>query len=710
MARIRSGRPYPLGATWDGRGVNFALFSASATKVELCLFTGSGRREIARIELPDRTNEVWHVYISDAWPGTLYGYRVHGPYEPARGHRFNPNKLLIDPYARALQGTFNWSDAHFGYRAGSRQSDLSFDRRDNAHAMPKCRVVDPAFTWGRDRPPARGWDEMIIYELHLRGFTRTHPAVPDGLRGTAAGMGMRQVIDYMSSLGVTAVEFLPVHAFVSDRHLVARGLSNYWGYNTLAYFAPEPRYLSTGSPSEFKIMVSRFHEAGIEVILDVVYNHTAEGNQLGPTLSFRGIDNASYYRLSPENPRYYLDYTGTGNSLNLRHPRVIQLVMDSLRYWVEEMHVDGFRFDLCTTLGREDERFDADCGFFDALRQDPVLSRVKLIAEPWDVGPDGYQLGNYGPGWAEWNDRFRDAVRRYWRGDESTLPELAARIAGSADLFDRRARRPWSTINYVAAHDGFTLHDVTSYGAKHNEANGEENRDGHNENFTANYGVEGPAEDKAILDTRRRQSRNMLATLLFSQGTPMLLAGDEFGRTQRGNNNAYCQDNELSWIDWESAKGEEHKGIAFVRRLIEIRRAHPVLRWQHFLHGRHETDGIKDISWVTAEGGEMTPEQWNLPSSHTVGVLLNGRAAGSVLPSEESVVSDVLLLLLNAQTEAVSFVLPSVPLDAGWIVLIDTNREELAEATRYDAGSKIELDGRSLLLLRLTDGTKSSKV
>jgi isoamylase len=701
MARVGSGRPYPLGATWDGRGVNFALFSANATKVELCLFDGDGRRETARIELPECTDEIWHVYVPDAWPGTLYGYRVHGPYEPNSGHRFNPSKLLIDPYARALQGSLSWTDAHFGYRVGSPRADLSFDRRDSAHGMPKCRVIDPAFTWGRDRPPARPWDETIIYEVHLRGFTWKHPDVPSGLRGTAAGMGTRQVVDYLKSLGVTAIELLPVHAFLSDRQFVDRGLSNYWGYNTLCYFAPEPRYLSTGSPSEFKIMVSRFHEAGIEVILDVVYNHTAEGNHLGPTLSLRGIDNASYYRLVPGDARYYVDYTGTGNSLNLQNPHAIRLVMDSLRYWVEEMHVDGFRFDLCTTLGREDERFDADCGLFDALRQDPELSRVKLIAEPWDVGPDGYQLGNFGPGWAEWNDRYRDAVRRYWRGDEGIARELAARITGSADLFDRRARRPWSSINYVTAHDGFTLHDLTAYSTKRNEANGEENKDGHHEDWAANYGVEGPTEDEEVLATRRRQMRNMLATLLFSQGTPMLLAGDEFGRTQRGNNNAYCQDNELSWIDWTVAKLEADKSVAFVRRLIEGRRTFPLLRWPRFLHGQHEVGGVKDIEWIGAGGAEMTPEQWNNPSLRSVGVLLNGYAAASALPNAESQVPDVLLLLLNADTEPVPFVLPTVPHGNGWIPLFDTSLDEPPARKPYLAGATIEIDGRSLQLHRL---------
>src|SRR5579885_124360 len=584
-SRILPGSPYPLGATWDGRGVNFALFSAHAVKVELCLFDRVDAHESERIVLPECSDHVWHGYLPDAGPGLLYGYRVHGPYEPERGHRFNPHKLLLDPYARLIRGRLRWSDAHFGYRIGSPREDLSFDRRDNARGMPKCQVIDPAFTWGVDRPPCHAWSESVIYEAHLRGFTMRHPELPENLRGTVAGFAGAPVIDYLKGLGITAIELLPVQAHVDDRYLIERGLTNYWGYNTIGFFAPEPGYLSSGRLHEFKTMVARLHDAGIEVILDVVYNHTGEGNQLGPTLCFRGIDNASYYRLQPDAPRYYVDDTGTGNSLNLTHPRVMQMVMDSLRYWTGEMHVDGFRFDLASTLGRGPQGFDPHCSLFSAMRQDPLLARVKLIAEPWDLGPGGYQLGHFGAGWSEWNDRYRDSVRRFWRGDAGALPELATRITGSADLFDHDGRHPRASINFLTAHDGFTLQDLVSYEHKHNAANGEDNRDGRDEAYSANYGIEGPTDDENILALRRRQRRNMLATLLLSQGTPMLLAGDEFGRTQRGNNNAYAQDNEISWVDWEAIDDDTRGDIGFVRRLLNLRRQHSALRWPRFLHG-----------------------------------------------------------------------------------------------------------------------------
>jgi isoamylase len=699
-ARIKSGLPYPLGATWDGKGVNFSLFSANATKVELCLFDATGVREIARFVLPECTDEIWHGYLPDARPGTLYGYRVDGPYDPGRGHRFNAHKLLLDPYAKSLHGSFRWSDAHFGYRIGSPRQDISFDRRDSARGMPKCRVVDPGFTWGADRAPDRPWSETIIYETHLRGFTKLHPAVPEALKGTAAGMSAREVIDYLKALGITAIEFLPVHAFVGGRHLSERGLVNYWGYDSLAFFAPEPRYLATGLPTEFKTMVALLHEAGIEVILDVVYNHTGEGNQLGPTLCFRGIDNASYYRLA-DDPRAYVDYTGTGNTLNLTHPRVLQMVMDSLRYWVTDMHVDGLRFDLCTTLGREVREFDPGSGFLDAVRQDPVLSRVKLIAEPWDVGPDGYQLGNFGPGWSEWNDRYRDSARRCWRGDEGVLPELAARLAGSADLFDRRARRPSSSINFVTAHDGFTLADLVSYERKHNEANGEDSRDGHNENYNVNYGVEGPTGDPAINALRRRHRRNLLATLLFSQGTPMLLGGDEFGRSQKGNNNAYCQDNEISWFDWNIPPAEQEM-IAFVRRLIALRRQHPVIRWPRFLHGHHRSpEGVKDITWLSPAGTEMTPEQWQEGQRRCVGLMLNGEAETPIDANGTPLACPLLLLLINGSAEAEDFVLPAVPRGKGWSRLIDTAQDGEPGKELVAFGSAARLDGRSVMLLGL---------
>ncbi|HSR72791.1 MAG TPA: glycogen debranching protein GlgX [Kiloniellales bacterium] len=701
--RLRPGMPYPLGATWDGRGVNFALFSAHAEKVELCLFDRTGQRELERLPLTEYTDEVWHGYLADARPGTLYGYRVHGPYDPKHGHRFNRNKLLIDPYARAVYGNLRWSDAHFGYRIGSPREDLSFDRRDNMRGMPKCRVVDPSFGWSDDRPPARPWSETIIYEMHVRGFTMSHPAVPGRLRGTAAAFSIPEVVDHIRKLGVTAVELLPVQAYVNDRHLVERGLGNYWGYNTIGFFAPEPRYLASGSLAEFKTMVACLHDSGLEVLLDVVYNHTGEGNHLGPTLSFRGIDNASYYRLSPDDPRFYADYTGTGNTLNLSHPRVVQMVLDSLRYWVEVMHVDGFRFDLCTSLGREEDGFDPGAGFFDALRQDPVLARVKLIAEPWDVGPDGYQLGNYAPGFAEWNDRYRDVVRRFWRGDAGALPELASRLAGSADLFDNRGRRPWESINFVTCHDGFTLADLVSYARPHNEANGE-NGDGHSENYSANYGVEGPTKDPKILSLRRRQWRNMLATLLLSQGTPMMLAGDELGNSQDGNNNAYCQDNETSWLDWDALGPEQEEDITWLRRLIALRHEHPVLRWPRFLHGHHRCEnGVQDITWYAPEGGEMTSEQWKDPEMRTVGLLLNGQAGFHLAPDGSRLADELVLALLNAGTEPVSFVLPELPVGAGWTPLFDSSGKADPTQPVLSFRASFEIEGRSVYLMMLAE-------
>src|SRR5579862_1078502 len=528
--RVWPGQPYPLGATWDGEGVNFALFSAHAEKVELCLFDQTGQREEARIALPEYTDEVWHCYLPEVRPGQLYGYRVHGPYDPPAGHRFNPNKLLLDPYAQAISGALQWSDAVYGYRVGSPREDLAFDRRDSARFVPKCRVVESAFTWNRDHPPRISWEESIILEMHVRGFTMRHPAVEPSARGTFAALGSPAVIDYLVELGVTAVELLPIQAVATERRLADAGLANYWGYNTIAFFAPDPRYLPAGAVGEFKTAVKRLHEAGIEVLLDVVYNHTGEGNHLGPTLSFRGIDNLSYYRLDSDR-RHYTDVTGCGNTLNLDHPRVLQMVMDALRYWALEMHVDGFRFDLAATLAREGGGGDYSrhSGFFDAIRQDPAMAQLKLIAEPWDVGPFGYQLGNFPPGWAEWNGQYRDAVRRFWKGENSMIAEIASRLAGSSDIFDGRGRRPWASINFVTAHDGFTLHDLVSYEKKHNDANLENNRDGHEPNFSWNCGVEGPSDDPAVRSLRHRQKRNLLASLLLSLGVPMLLAGDEIG-------------------------------------------------------------------------------------------------------------------------------------------------------------------------------------
>src|SRR5215210_2734707 len=571
-SRVREGLPYPLGATWDGLGVNFALFSANATKVELCLYDASGTREIERLELPEYTDEVWHGYLPDARPGTTYGYRVHGPYEPSAGQRFNPNKLLIDPYAKQLVGQLEWNPALFGYRMES-GDDLTFDERDSAPFVPKSRVIDPAFTWGRDRKPHTPWEKTVLYEAHVRGYTMRHPAVAEMYRGTYAGMASKEVLDYLRSLGITALELLPVHTFLDDSYLTEKGLRNYWGYNTIGFFAPARRYAANSdfAFAEFKEMVAHLHDAGLEVILDVVYNHTAEGNELGPTLSFKGIDNASYYRLIPDQKRYYINETGTGNTLNLSHPRVLQMVTDSLRYWVQEMHVDGFRFDLATILGREPYGFDEGGGFLDSCRQDPVLSSVKLIAEPWDIGPGGYQVGGFPPGWAEWNDKFRDTVREYWKGDAGKLADLATRLTASGDAFNKRGRRPWSSVNFITAHDGYTLNDLVSYNDKHNEANGEDNRDGHSNNHSWNHGVEGPADDPEIRSLRERQKRNMLGTLLLSQGTPMLLAGDELGRTQNGNNNTYCQDNELNWIDWTRIGEDGQSLIEFTRRLIALR-------------------------------------------------------------------------------------------------------------------------------------------
>ena len=562
-SRLREGQPFPLGATWDGLGVNFALFSAYATKVELCLFDIEGKEETDRIELPEYTDEVWHGYLPDARPGTVYGYRVHGPYEPDNGHRFNHHKLLLDPYAKQLVGDLKWNDALFGYTIGHPDKDLSFDERDSAPYMQKARVIDPAFTWGNLRRRRWPWRQTILYEMHVKGFTKLNRRLPEPLRGTFSGLGHADSIEYLQKLGVTTVELLPVHAYVDDRYLVDKKLRNYWGYNTIGFFAPEPRYMATPFANEFKEMVNHLHAAGLEVVMDVVYNHTAEGNEGGPTLCFKGIDNASYYRLLPDKKRFYINDTGTGNTVNLSHPRVLQMVNDSLRYWAQEMRIDGFRFDLATILAREPYGFDEGGGFLDSCRQDPVLSSLKLIAEPWDVGPGGYQVAHFPPGWAEWNDQYRDTVRAYWRGDEGKLSELATRLTGSADMFNRRGRKPWASVNFVTAHDGFTLNDLVSYNDKHNEKNGEENRDGNSNNLSSNYGVEGPTEDSSINAIRERQKRNLLATLLLSLGTPMLLAGDEIGRSQGGNNNAYCQDNTSTWVDWSSVDDDL---LAFTKR------------------------------------------------------------------------------------------------------------------------------------------------
>ncbi|MFL6798434.1 MAG: glycogen debranching protein GlgX [Xanthobacteraceae bacterium] len=703
-SRVREGVGFPLGATWTGVGVNFALFSAHARKVELCLFDAQGQREIERVELPEFTDEVWHGFLPDARPGTIYAFRVHGPYEPEHGHRFNAHKLLLDPYAKAVVGQLEWNPALFGYRMES-QDDLTFDKRDSAPFMPRCRVIDPAFTWGDDRRPRTPWERTIIYEAHVRGYTKLHPAIREEWQGTFRGLTEPPVLEHMRSLGVTAIELLPVHTFVNDSYLLDKGLTNYWGYNTISFFAPARRYASVQdfAFAEFKEMVARLHDAGIEIILDVVYNHTAEGNQLGPTLSFRGIDNASYYRLLPDQRRFYINDTGTGNTLNLSHQRVLQMVTDSLRYWVQEMHVDGFRFDLGTILAREPYGFDEGGGFLDSCRQDPVLSSVKLIAEPWDLGPGGYQVGGFPPGWAEWNDRYRDTVRAFWRGDPGLLPELAARMTGSSDLFNRRGRKPWASVNFVTAHDGFTLRDLVSYNEKHNQANGEDNRDGHSDNKSWNHGVEGPTDDPAIAELRERQVRNVLGTLLFSQGTPMLLAGDEFGRTQQGNNNAYCQDNEISWVDWQH--DESTRGLTrFVRRLIQIRNRYAVLRQSRFLTGAWDEQlQLKDCTWLTPANEELTPDHWADKAAKCFGVMLDGRMQTSGIRRRGS--EATLLLIVNAHHDVVVFSLPPVPGGRDWLRLVDTNLpdedEDLEDAVPLKFGHGYQVTGRSLLLFLL---------
>ncbi len=713
--RVWPGNPYPLGATWDGAGVNFALFSENATKVELCLFdNATGNKEIMRITMPEQTDQIWHVYLPEARLGQLYGYRVYGPYDPQNGHRFNPAKLLLDPYAKAIAGTIRWSDALFGYIIGHPEADLSMDERDSAAGIPKCVVIDPAFSWGDDASPRTPWHKTLIYELHVKGFTAQHPDVPPELRGTYAGLTCPAVIDYLLSLGITAVELMPVHQFVADRHLIERGLTNYWGYNSIGFFAPDARYASSGvlgqQVTEFKTMVKTFHREGIEVILDVVYNHTAEGNHLGPTLCFRGIDNASYYRLVADNKRYYMDYTGTGNTLNMIHPRTLQLIMDSLRYWVLEMHVDGFRFDLASALARELHAVDRLGAFFDIIHQDPVLSQVKLIAEPWDLGEGGYQVGNFPVLWAEWNGEYRDTVRRFWRGDAGQVGTLAYRLTGSSDLYEHGGRRPYASINFVTAHDGFTLRDLVSYNEKHNEANGEGNRDGHNENFSWNCGVEGPTDDPEILTLRARQQRNFLATLLLSQGVPMLLAGDEIGRTQQGNNNAYCQDNEISWVNWELDQ-QKRELLEFTRLLIRLFHRHPVLRRRKFFQGRRiRGSEVKDLSWFRPDGKEMTEEDWNNPEIRCFGLRLAGDAIEEMDMRGNRIVDDTLLILLNAHPELILFVLPAHRAEVRWELILDTWEPIGKRQHRpLKGGEFYELEGRSLALLRLRRNDNESR-
>jgi len=708
------GYPYPLGATWLGNGVNFALFSEHATSVDLCLFDSmEAREENVRIPVTEHTDQVWHIFLPEAQPGQIYGYRVSGPYEPEIGMRFNSSKLLLDPYAKAIAGRVEWGDEMFGYVVGGEKEDLTRDFRDDAWGMPKAVVIDNAFNWDGDRKPGRPLAESIIYEVHVKGFTKLCPSVPLELRGTYAGLGSTWAIDYFKHLGVTAVELLPVHAHIDDKALVDRGLTNYWGYNTIGFFAPEAKYSGSGDRggqvNEFKTMVRNLHAAGIEVILDVVYNHTAEGNHLGATLAFRGIDNIASYRLRTENPRFYLDFTGTGNTFNLLHPRTLQLVMDSLRYWVLEMHVDGFRFDLASTLARDANGVNKLHAFFEIIHQDPVLSQVKLIAEPWDVGEGGYQVGNFPVLWAEWNGKYRDAIRSFWKGDEGKIGEVAYRLTGSPDLYQHDGKRPYASINFVTSHDGFTLTDLVSYNEKHNEANGEKNHDGDNNNLSWNHGVEGPTEDPKINALRERQRRNFLTTLLISQGVPMLLGGDEFGRTQNGNNNAYCQDNELSWFHWEKWDENQKALFEFTRRLIQLRHQHPVFRRPKFFQGRRiRGSQIKDVMWFNPGGNEMSEKDWSLPLARCLGMMLSGDTIDVLGFQGEPIRDDTFLFLMNAQYETISFLLPGQE-NIEWQLLLDTATESgfLAEPKSFPSGDELPVIDRGVCLLKLSAGAQA---
>ncbi len=723
--RLWPGQPFPLGASYDGAGTNFSLFSEVATGVDLCLYDDDGSEEC--VPLTEVTALCWHGYLPNVGPGQRYGYRVHGPYEPHNGHRCNSTKLLLDPYAKAVEGGVNWDPAVFGYPLGG--DDLVADRRDSAEFVPRAVVTNPFFDWGVDRPPCIPQHETVIYEAHVKGFTKLHPEVDEELRGTYAGLSHPAAIEHLKSLGVTAVELMPVHQFIQDHYLIEKSLRNYWGYNSIAYLAPHNEYAASGQRGEqvgeFKNMVKALHEAGIEVILDVVYNHTAEGNHLGPTLSMKGIDNAAYYRLT-DDARYYMDYTGTGNTLNMRQPHTLQLVMDSLRYWVTEMHVDGFRFDLASTLARGLHEVDRLSAFFDLIQQDPVVSQVKLIAEPWDVGEGGYQVGNFPPLWSEWNGKYRDVVRDFWRGESATLPEFASRITGSSDLYQADGRHPSASINFVTAHDGFTLADLVSYNDKHNEANGEGNRDGESHNRSWNCGAEGPTDDPEIRALRRRQQRNFLATMFLSQGVPMILGGDEMGRTQGGNNNAYCQDNEISWIDW-SLKEENADLVALTTRLAEFRRDHPVFHRRRFFQGRPiHGETVTDIGWFAHDGSEMSEEDWESGFAKSVGVFLNGEAIPDPDPRGEKVTDDSFLLLFNAHYEPLPFTIPSRDWGDHWVVVLDTDdlplrpdggtetsatmhgttmvwEPGLGEGEPVKKGEQIDVGARSLMVLRRVD-------
>lgn len=707
--RIWPGQPYPLGATWDGTGVNIAVFSDHATKVELCLFdSAEDSHEQARIPLPERTYHVFHGYFPDLKPGALYGLRVSGPYAPLLGHRFNANKLLLDPYARAIGRGLKWDDSLFGYHYGDPAGDLSFDDRDSAHFAPLGLIVDTAFTWGGDRQPRTPWEKTIIYEVHVKGFTKLMPGVPEKLRGTYAGLASAAAVEYLKNLGITAVELLPIHFHADERFLVQQGRGNYWGYNTLGFFAPDPRYCATRDPElmvqEFKSMVRTLHASGIEVILDVVYNHTAEGDQLGPTLSWRGIDNFSYYHLKPDDPRFYMDFTGCGNTPQIRHPRVMQLMMDSLRYWVTEMHVDGFRFDLAATLARQYLNVDLMSGFFNVVHQDPILSQVKLIAEPWDVADGGYMVGRFPVIWTEWNGRYRDCVRRFWKGEGRTVSELATRLAGSSDLYRDDGRRPSASINFATCHDGFTLTDLVSYNTKHNEANGEGNRDGTNENLSWNCGAEGPTDDRDILQLRERQKRNLLATLLLSQGVPMLLSGDELGHSAQGNNNCYSQDNYLSWLSWDLSPDRE-KFLDFVRKLIAIRKSQPALSRRHFFRGPIRGDELQEIYWFDSQGRQMDDQTWNSDGVHSLGMLLLGHCS-QIDERGACIIGDHLLVLMNAHLDAIKFALP-VELQKlkGLERLFDTADGDTT-VTVYDPAEPYVLQPRSMALFRRRIGDR----
>ena len=698
--QVFTGSPYPLGATFDGKGVNFALFSEHAEGVELCLYDdGEDSEEVARYKLTEKTHQVWHIYLTGVRPGQRYGYRVHGPYEPAQGHRFNPHKLLIDPYAKAISGTINWNDALFGYHIGDAEADLSFDTRDSSPYIPKGVVVDSGFDWGEDRPLRIPMHKSIIYETHVKGFTALHPDIPEEIRGTYAAMAHPVAIAYLKDLGITAVELLPVHHFLTDRHLQDRGLSNYWGYNSIGFFAPDVRYSSAGTHGEqvveFKNMVKSFHQAGIEVILDVVYNHTGEGNEMGPTLSFRGIDNASYYRLA-EDPRYYMDFTGTGNTLNARQPNVLRMIMDSLRYWIQEMHVDGFRFDLASALARELHDVDKLSSFFDVIHQDPVISQVKLIAEPWDIGEGGYQVGEFPAGWAEWNGKYRDCIRDYWIGADSMIGEFANRLTGSSDLYKGDNRTPSASVNFVTAHDGFTLHDLVSYNEKHNEANGEDNQDGDDHNRSWNCGAEGPTDDSGINQLRAKQKRNLLTTLFLSQGVPMLVAGDEWGRTQKGNNNAYCQDNEISWLDW--ARKDESL-LNFTKQLMAFRREHPIFCRRKWFQGIPiRGTGVEDIVWFLPDASEMDDQHWEDDLARSLALFLNGQGIRSVDQDGTKVTDKNFYLLFNAYWEEVEYILPDERYSAGWTKVLDTNFDQIGELASHAPGDPIMVPPRSVLV------------